>query len=187
MEETQYVPRKLTPDQLRELFDSVERFAYHLEMRDSYGGIDEEAEEFAQWKTGALRIASQPRGVVGSLLARPHLRRGPARRSRSYGGLRIVSEPVTDYIRFEWEGTYQNIEAGEDVRWLQRRLATGIALPGNDFWLFDDRTVLVNHFTGNGGSAGQELVTDPAVIKLCHSAFDAVWELATPHDRYQPG
>jgi hypothetical protein len=45
----------------------------------------------------------------------------------------IVSEPVTEYIRFEWAGTQYNVTAGEDVRWLRRRLAWRIALPGNDF------------------------------------------------------
>jgi hypothetical protein len=71
-------------------------------------------------------------------------------------------------------------------RWLPRRLATGIALPGNDFWLFDDKKVLVNHFTGDGGWVGNELVTEPAVIKLCRAAFDAVWKVATPHGDHQP-
>jgi hypothetical protein len=176
--------QRLTPENWRELFDSVEQFAYHLEMRDSYG-VDDEAEEFAQWKTGALRLPTTREDWWDHAwhdLVRDAVQRGAVLRRT-----RIVSEPVTDYIRFEWEGTYQNIEAGEDVRWLPRRLATGIALPGNDFWLFDDRTVLVNHFTGNGGWLGNELITDPAVIKLCHTAFDSAWELATPHDRYQPG
>lgn len=30
-----------------------------------------------------------------------------------------------------------NVKAGEEVRWLPRRQASDLALPGNDFWLFD--------------------------------------------------
>jgi len=47
---------------------------------------------------------------------------------------RIVSEPVTAYTRFLHDtATEPNIEAGEQIRWLPRKLASGIALPGNDF------------------------------------------------------
>ena len=63
---------------------------------------------------------------------------------------RIVSEPVSEYIRFEYDITFTNVEAGEDVRWLPRRRASDLLLPGNDFWVFDDRLVLWNHFTGEG-------------------------------------
>ena len=64
---------------------------------------------------------------------------------------RIVSEPVSEYIRFEHDVTYTNVAAGEEVRWLPRRLASDIALPGNDFWLFDERLAVFNHFAGAGG------------------------------------
>lgn len=48
---------------------------------------------------------------------------------------RIVSEPVSEYIRFEHDGTPQNIAAGEDVRWLPRARASALSLPGNDCWV----------------------------------------------------
>ncbi|BAJ29804.1 hypothetical protein KSE_40100 [Kitasatospora setae KM-6054] len=100
---------------------------------------------------------------------------------------RIVSEPVSDYIRFEHEITApHNVKAGEQVRWLPRRLATDLALPGNDFWIFDDRLALINHFSGDGDWADTETVTDPAVVKLCSDAFAAVWERAVPHEDYHP-
>jgi hypothetical protein len=100
---------------------------------------------------------------------------------------RIVSEPVTSYIRYEHAGTPLNIMAGEEVRWLPRTKAARLALPGADFWLFDQRRVLFNHFTGDGGWLGNELVTDdPKLARLCSDAFQAVWALATPHDKYSP-
>ena len=53
----------------------------------------------------------------------------------------VVSEPVSDYVRFELLHVYPaNVEAGEDVRILGRAKAE--AQPGpscdGDFWLFDD-------------------------------------------------
>src|SRR5262249_38889650 len=71
--------------------------------------------------------------------------------------------------------TKPNIEAGQEISWLPRRLASRIALPGNDFWLFDGERVLFNLFTGDGDWAGQELTDDSSVVALCRSAFEAVW------------
>ncbi|WUG43544.1 hypothetical protein OG550_23685 [Kitasatospora sp. NBC_00458] len=100
---------------------------------------------------------------------------------------RIVSEPLSDYTRFEHAITEEhNITAGEQVRWLPRRSATDLALPGNDFWLFDDSVLLVNHFSGSGDWTDSELVTDQPTIKLCATAFEAVWDRAVRHEDYQP-
>jgi hypothetical protein len=78
-----------------------------------------------------------------------------------------------------------NVAAGEEVRWLPRRRASDLALPGNDFWLFDDRLVRFGYFTGDGEFLEHELADDPAVVKLCASAFEAVWERAIPHGNYR--
>ena len=74
------------------------------------------------------------------------------------------SEPVTDYIRFEYAITGEvNVSAGEDVRWLPRRQASDLCLPGNDFWLFDGELVRFSYFSGAGHILEDELVSDLAV------------------------
>ncbi|MBS2962017.1 hypothetical protein KGA66_03085 [Actinocrinis puniceicyclus] len=65
------------------------------------------------------------------------------------------------------------------------RGSSGLALPGNDCWIFDGVTVLFNHSTGDGAWAGNELTTDPQVAQLCAGAFEAVWELGIPHGEYK--
>jgi hypothetical protein len=101
--------------------------------------------------------------------------------------IRLVSEPVTDYIRFEYDVTAgHNIAAGEDVRWLSRRAAAGLLVPCSDFWVLDGQVVLWNHFAGDGSWVGEERCDDPAIAKLCASSFDAVWDRAIPHEAYQP-
>ena len=68
-------------------------------------------------------------------------------------------------------------------------LFADLALPGNDFWLFDDRIVLFNHFAGNGDwsyEPAEEMNVDPSVVKLCSSAFEAVWQRGIPHEQYRP-
>ncbi|MEY9941525.1 DUF6879 family protein [Streptacidiphilus sp. MAP5-3] len=154
--------------------------AVHLEMRDSYS-VEKEREAFAAWRDG-FRYDPADRaswwrpwlGLISETVARGVV----IRRAR------IVSEPVSDYIRYEHSGTFTNVTAGELIRWLPRRQASDLALPGNDFWLFDGRIVRFNHFTGEGESAGPSFSDDPAVAKLCADAFEAVWERAIPHHQY---
>ena len=102
---------------------------------------------------------------------------------------RIISEPVTPYIRFEYDVTdSMNIAAGEQVRWLPRRRASDLALPGNDFWVFDDRLVhgslLLRRRRHRPRPRGDG--RSRPVIKLCAAAFEAVWERAIDHKDYRP-
>ncbi|WP_405798122.1 DUF6879 family protein [Streptomyces sp. NBC_01506] len=163
-----------------EMLSDCRRSAVHLEMRDVYG-IAAEAAEFEAWRGGddSSRHDRSGRRRGWLSLVRETVGRGVAVRRA-----RIVSEPVSEYIRFEYEGTALNIEAGESVRWLPRRQASDITLPGNDFWLFDGRTVRFNHFTGDGASAGPEVTDEAAVVALCASAFEAVWQRGIPHDDF---
>lgn len=166
-----------------ELFRQAKRSAVHLEMRDGYMQSDQ---EYVAWREGARgesryvdQEASPWLGLMREIIGRGVV----VRRAR------IISEPVTDYIRFEHHVTAGNVEAGERVRWLPRRRASDLALPGNDFWLFDDSLVVFLHFTGDGElspDGDEERTTDPMVIRLCSTAFEAVWERAVPHEEYCP-
>lgn len=160
------------------LLQAARHTAVHLEMRDAYAVGDP---CFEAWRAGKAFDRSERDAVWRQILAEPIRRGVQVRRAR------IVSEPVSAYIRYEHEITEAaNVAAGEQVRWLPRRRASDLALPGNDFWLFDAKTVRFNHFTGDGEWAGTELVTDPGVVKLCVAAFDAVWDRAVPHQEYRP-
>lgn len=161
------------------LFDACRESACHLEMRDTYAVAEEQA-DIEKWRAGDWGPEQDAASKAGWL----DLMRATSARGVRLRRARIVSQPVTEYIWFEHEGTPQNIAAGEDVRWLSRTRASGLALPGNDCWIFDSTTVLFNHFTGNGGWIGNELTADPRVVELCANAFASVWELATPHSVY---
>jgi hypothetical protein len=99
---------------------------------------------------------------------------------------RIVSEPVSDCVRWEhWLTDPVNITAGEQVRWLPRRLASTLALPGNPYWVFDDRLVRFTIYGGDGEVQGSQYSDDAGIVEACQSAFEAVWQLAVPHREYQ--
>lgn len=97
----------------------------------------------------------------------------------------MVSEPVSEYIRWEHYVTHANVTAGEQVRWLPRAQATTVPLPGNDFWLFDDALLRVHHFSGDGAVVEDEITADPEAVKLCSAAFETVWEQTIAHHQYK--
>ena len=164
-----------------ELLRSAGRSAMHLEMRDAYTPDDP---DWLDWQAGNRFDPATREGWRGWFdVGAATLARGVAIRRA-----RIVSEPVTDYIRFEYDVTAaHNVAAGEQVRWLPWHQAPALLVPVCDFWVFDDRVVVWNHFAGDGSWVTEQMCEDPAVAKLCASSFEAVWDRAIPHGEYQPG
>ncbi|WP_026314113.1 DUF6879 family protein [Actinomadura flavalba] len=166
---------------LSELFARAERSVTHLEMRDGYGVSEP---DYRAWCEGASVDQLARSGsvvpwveLVGSVVAR----------GVTFRRARVVSEPVSDYIRFEHAVTgYSNLAAGEQVRWLSRRQAADLALPGADFWQIDDGTVCFVFQSGDGEPAGYELTENLSVVKLCSMAFEAVWDRGIEHAEYRP-
>ena len=164
-----------------ELIAATTISAVHLEMRDVYTPSDP---EYLAWRAGKPidAILGSEGGDWWYNLVRNNVARGV-----KFRRARIASEPLTDFIKFEYESTsVLNIPAGEQVRWLPRRRASDLCLPGNDFWVFDDQLVRFSHFAGDGEFLDDELWDEPAVVRLCVSSFEAVWERAVPHEDYRP-
>ena len=163
-----------------DLLRSARQSAVHLEMRDAYTPNDP---DWLDWQAGNRFDPAEREGwqVWFGLM------RGAVERGVLIRRARIVSEPVTGYIRYEYDVTAgYNLAAGEQVRWLPRRLSAGLLVPPTDFWLFDNKVVLWNHFAGDGSKMTEEMSEDLALAKLCVSSFEAVWERAIPHGEYRP-
>ncbi|MFD8083037.1 DUF6879 family protein [Kitasatospora sp. NPDC059722] len=159
------------------------RTAVHLEMRDAYGASDP---EFARWQKGhRYQPEERPEWFWGwGDAVQDAFARGVVVRR-----LRIVSEPVTDYIKYEHHVTFLNLAAGEEVRWLRRSAIRALPVPANDFWLFDGERAVVNHFSGDGEIVRREIVepaAEPDLVAFFDSAFDSLWDIATPHQEYEP-
>lgn len=155
---------------------NAQRSVVHLEMRDTYDTTDA---AFIRWKEDSNTDYEWDDWIelVGSAVAR----------GVRFRRLRIVSEPVTDYIRWEHAISDGNIRAGEELRWLPRRQAFDLMLPGADFFMFDQRIVRYNFNAGDGHSLRQyEHVSDPRMVAQVVAAFEMAWERAIPHEDYHP-
>lgn len=158
------------------------REALHLEMRDVYA-TDIEKDRFATWLAGQ---PLDPTAEAAWWQSWFDLMKRNTDAGKTLRRLRIISEPVSHYIRFEWLDAAQLVRAGEDVRWLPRRKASTLLLPGNDFWLFDRQIVVFTHFSGDGHVLDHEITTDPTIVTGCTQTFELAWKIAIPHHAYTP-
>lgn len=100
---------------------------------------------------------------------------------KTYGRVRVLTEPLTDYLRFELSFTHLNVQAGEDVRVMTAAHARELDLPEQDFWLLDNEQVLVMHF-GADGFDYADVVTDPAKLGRFREIRDLAWKDAERFD-----
>lgn len=167
----------ITSEELDRHFVTFEREALHLEMRDAYGTAVE-LPHMRKWLDGEPDDTEWLQDWFDTVQA------GRAA-GKVFRRARIVSEPVSDYQRWVLQDSHLYIEAGEDIRWVPRRLVSQVALPGNDFWMFDRELVVFLCFAGSGLVTEYQATTDPEAIGLCLAAFYGVWKLAIPDRDYR--
>ncbi len=168
----------ITEVEFDQLLRQFARSSVHLETRDAYGTAIE-LPYMAKWAAGEPDYLAWLEDWCANL--RRHVAEG-----HTIQRARIVSEPLSDYQRWSHSIAGPMVEAGEDIRWVPRRLVSSIAMPGNDFYLLDDKLVVFLIYAGNGLAMDRVTSTDPAAIELCRTSFDAIWRLAIPHNDYQP-
>lgn len=161
---------------LPELIRAAKRSIVHVEGRDTY---DPTHPSFLRWQE--TRDTSYPWDNWVSLIG------GVVERGVRVRRLRVVSEPVSDYIRWEHAISYGNIQAGEDLRWLPRRLAYDLLIPVADLWLFDQRSLAFNHTAGDGTAIDHmDFQLDPRYVTQIIGVIEQLWERGIPHAEYKP-
>ncbi len=166
-------------EELKGLLASFQREALHLEMRDSYGTAAE-LPHLAKWEAGEPDDTDWLQPWFDTVRSGVHA-------GKIFRRLRIVSEPVSDYQKWVLRDSHLFVEAGEDIRWLPRSRVSTVALPGNDFWLFDDQVVVFLIFAPSGQVVDRQKTTDRTAVELCRAAFETAWKLSIPDSEYQTG
>lgn len=153
------------------------RVRLKLELRDRYA-VDDVT--FAAWRRGDAVTVRERMAATGRRVAAETADGVIQRR------IKVISEPASEYMRFAWDISGPLVAAGEDIRWLPRRLASPLLLPGNDVFVLDGAMALFNVLDGDDGRAEQQLWTEAEVVKQCQAAFEAAWQVAIPHSGYRP-
>jgi hypothetical protein len=170
---------QITDEEFERLLVSFDEQSIHLETRDSYGTAIE-LPHLAQWEAGEPDDLEWLQDWC-SALRRHAADRKVVRRAR------VVSEPLSDYQRWSHGIAQPMVDAGEDIRWIPRRLVSAVAIPGNDFYLFDDQVLVFLLYAGNGLGTDKLVSTKSEDIEMCRTSFALLWDLAIPHDQYEPG
>lgn len=148
-----------------------------LELRDGYK-VDED--DLRAWRSrdyDKLEVSYNSwRDAVAAMIAA----------GRTLRRVRVVSEPLSEYQRMSFRFSGSAVDAGEDLRWLPRRLVSTIALPGNDCFILDGRLAMFNVLDGDNDRAEIQLSDDVDVVRFCRGAFETAWSLAVPHREYRP-
>jgi hypothetical protein len=166
----------LKGEDFNQLFRDFARSAFHLEMRDEYT-VAEEVEPLRKWRAGEpddYAWVQEWHQLIKSATAA----------GKTVSRARVVTEPVTEYVRFEHAMARFNVAAGEQLYWVPRQRTAGIRFPEHDFWLLDEQLVAFNVFAPDGSSFAAKVVTDPATVELCRTVRDDVLAVAVPHDQY---
>ncbi|WP_282696798.1 DUF6879 family protein [Streptomyces sp. CC208A] len=132
-------------------FKTFQTEAWRLETLPQYL-VPQEAEELAAFKAGA-RFPGPYEDAWMALV-----------RTRNVGRVHIVTRPLTDYLRFEFERYYRHqAPAGEDIRILDITDRPNPLPDVQDFWMFDRSTVVLMKYEADGTQIERELYEgDPA-------------------------
>lgn len=147
---------RLDGEQWRSFFDAFQRTAFRLETYPAYD-VDSEREEYERFlSTGSLCI---PNHDVWTTRVRHFRATG-----RWIGRVHVLRRPLTDYLRYELAVYRYTVAAGEDVHILDLTDKPNPGLPSEDFWLFDDTSIVRMDYDSQGKQLGRELLedTDPA-------------------------
>ncbi|SDD94588.1 DUF6879 family protein [Actinokineospora iranica] len=171
------MPDLVRGEDFASLFRRFTRSAWRWEAQGTYRQPDEVA-PWQRWREG-VPVANDL-DWLGPWLDDV---RAATRAGKRFERVRLVTDPLTEYLRWQMEVTPANIEAGEVIRLLPAADARALGLPVHDFWLFDDERVAVLHF-GDTGLTGAEIITDPATVAQHQSWRDVAWRHAVAFEDY---
>ncbi|MFD8937343.1 DUF6879 family protein [Streptomyces sp. NPDC059578] len=170
------VPKLIDLDEFRQLFQTFEHSAWHLETRRGYASDrdDEGYAEFVKTGTAPMDIDSDwCRNITSQTSAGKYV-----------GRVRVIDQPPTEGQLFLLSYARCNAATGEDARCVWRQDAERAHLPAEDFWLFDSRLVAILRFDDEDAFHDVEVITEPAeVLRYCQ-VRDRATSASIPYDRF---
>jgi hypothetical protein len=161
----------------QQLFTGLQSSWFRLETLQQYD-VDYESTEFQDFlRSGVL---DREPGEWQNMISQ-HVQQG-----RRLQRVHVVTEPLSDYVRYEIAAYEHNQRAGEEIRLIPTQGASWPkGLPrDHDYWLFDDRDAWQMVYDPSGRFIAAERVTDPAAIERCRRWRDSALDQSIPLDDY---
>jgi len=173
--------RLALPD-LARLFDTFTDSAFRLETQQIYD-VSGEADAIAAFEAG------RPLSEVTANMGRWYDRvRAHTAEGKRWQRVRIVERPLTRYTRYELFSYRGNVEAGEDIRVVDRSWHPDLTTLTGDFWGFDldtDHAVAVAmEYDDEGRFLAPHLVSDRQGTRDARVARDLALRFAVPLGEY---
>jgi hypothetical protein len=170
----------ISPADFRKAFDSYTDSVFRLETLQTYAEPDEAA-VLAAFSSGQRR---PPDPSKDQWLAAV---RSAVNTGRVMQRVHVIREPLSDYLRYELTWSYgPNAAAGEDIRIIP--IPAGAPwpkdLPRQDFWLFDNSRLYVQHYTPTGTWIGVERCTNQDHIAAARRWRADALRLGVPWQTY---
>lgn len=170
-------PVLLDGEEWQAYFHRFERSAFRLEVHQTYT-MPAEAETVRAFLEGEAR----PEGFNAAWheTVREHAAAG-----RTMTRAKIVRRPLTPYSRYLFEWCVPgNVAAGEDYQIVDVTDRSDTGLPEQDFWLFDETTVVHLNYRTDGTQINRELVQEPDIGKYL-AWRDRALESSVPFSVYR--
>jgi hypothetical protein len=168
-------------DALSVALDDWQTSLFRLEALDRYQAAGEEHLLAAYLRGDRVRPFDQ--GLEDWLQRRREEYATGRRRTRVHA----IGGPLTPYLAFEIEWAYTACaEAGEDIRILHRDAwaQTPFGSRPSDFYILDDRTVVVMAYDDAARWVGGELITAPEQVARFRALRDQALAAAVALDEY---
>ncbi|MBT2383132.1 hypothetical protein J7E86_05940 [Streptomyces sp. ISL-11] len=148
----------LDGDDWKAYFRNFKQSAFRLEVHQVYT-MPGEAETFSSFLAGEPK----PDGFNGTW---HQTIRGHAAAGRTMTRAKVVRRPLTDYSRYLFEWCLPgNVDAGENYRIVDLTDKDNPGLPEQDFWMFDETTVVHLNYRPDGTQINRELIQSPNIEK----------------------
>ncbi|MEU5977439.1 DUF6879 family protein [Streptomyces sp. NPDC047315] len=131
-------------------FAGIKHEAWRLEALPQYL-VRQEAEEFSAFREGRSLTP-----YTGSAYTeRVSRQRTEGKRN---GRVHIVTQPLSDYLRFEFSRYYRvHVQAGDDIRILDVTNRPNPLEGVQDFWMFDQSEVVLMNYEDDGTQINREV------------------------------
>lgn len=166
---------------LGQFIDSAKHSIFRLETLDRYD-VESDGGDFQRYVNGEDGPDMARRAGWHATL------QGYRDQGVSVSRSHVVRQPLSDYLRYEFDWGYAYNAAYEDIRILD---VTWQGMPATldgirDFWLVDGEHAAVMHYDDAGRYLGFEIATAEEMPRY-RTARDAAWQLAVSFADYRAG